>query len=319
MECASTTAEVSNTTVGASLLSVEDLHVHFVTSRGVVRAVEGVNWRVYPGEMVALVGESGCGKSVSALAVMRLLAKPAGRIVARPHPVRGPQPARAVRRRVMREVRGRDISMIFQEPMTSLNPVLTIGLQIMEPLLIHKGMNEAQATSRAARAAADGRHLRCRAPARPVSAPVLRRHAPAGDDRDRARVQSEADHRRRADHRARRHDPGADPAADEGPVARARHRDGGDHAQPRHRRALRRPRERDVRGAHGRAGHGGRACSRSRCIPTPSACCARCRGSTGRAARKLETIEGLPPSLLDAAARLPLRAALPGAAGRLRS
>ena len=73
-------AQAARSAAGTALLSVEDLHVHFVTSRGVIRAVEGVNWRVYPGEMVALVGESGCGKSVSALAVMRLLAKPAGRI-----------------------------------------------------------------------------------------------------------------------------------------------------------------------------------------------------------------------------------------------
>ena len=148
MECVSTTAEISNSTVGASLLSVEDLHVHFVTSRGVIRAVEGVSWRVYPGEMVALVGESGCGKSVSALAIMRLLAKPAGR-VAHGRIVFEGRNLLALSEDDMREVRGRDVSMIFQEPMTSLNPVLTIGLQIMEPLFIHKGMNEAQATSRA--------------------------------------------------------------------------------------------------------------------------------------------------------------------------
>ncbi len=148
MECVSATAEISNATVGASLLSVEDLHVHFVTSRGVIRAVEGVNWRVHPGEMVALVGESGCGKSVSALAVMRLLAKPAGR-VAHGRIVFEGRNLLELPEDDMRAVRGRDISMIFQEPMTSLNPVLTIGLQIMEPLFIHKGMNEAQARSRA--------------------------------------------------------------------------------------------------------------------------------------------------------------------------
>ena len=132
----------------APLLSVEDLHVHFVTSRGVVRAVEGVSWQVYPGEMVALVGESGCGKSVSALSVMRLLAKPAGRIVHGRILFEG-RNLLALDDESMRQVRGRDISMIFQEPMTSLNPVLSIGLQIMEPLLIHKGMSEAQARSRA--------------------------------------------------------------------------------------------------------------------------------------------------------------------------
>ena len=131
-----------------ALLSVEDLHVHFVTSRGVVRAVEGVSWRVYPGEMVALVGESGCGKSVSALAVMRLLAKPAGRVT-RGRVLFEGRDLLALSEDEMREHRGRDISMIFQEPMTSLNPVLTIGLQIMEPLIIHKGMREEQARERA--------------------------------------------------------------------------------------------------------------------------------------------------------------------------
>ncbi|MFA7665940.1 MAG: ABC transporter ATP-binding protein [Burkholderiaceae bacterium] len=130
------------------LLSVEDLHVHFVTSRGVVRAVEGVNWKVYPGEMVALVGESGCGKSVSALTVMRLLAKPAGRVVHGRIMFEG-RDLLTLDEESMRALRGRDISMIFQEPMTSLNPVLSIGLQLMEPLIIHKGMNQEQARARA--------------------------------------------------------------------------------------------------------------------------------------------------------------------------
>src|SRR5688572_18781410 len=130
------------------LLEVEDLHVHFVTSRGVVRAVEGISYKVRPGETVALVGESGCGKSVSSLAIMRLLAKPAGRIVAGRILFRGVN-LLDLPEDDMRAIRGRDIAMIFQEPMTSLNPVLTIGFQIMEPLLIHLGMTEAQARARA--------------------------------------------------------------------------------------------------------------------------------------------------------------------------
>ena len=130
------------------LLEVEDLHVHFVTTRGVVRAVEGISYAVRPGEVVALVGESGCGKSVSSLAIMRLLARPAGRIVAGRIRFQG-RNLLDLSEDEMRQIRGRDIAMIFQEPMSSLNPVLTIGFQIMEPLLIHLGMREDAARARA--------------------------------------------------------------------------------------------------------------------------------------------------------------------------
>ena len=139
---------VNPATAGAWLLEVEDLHVHFVTSRGIVRAVEGISYQVKAGEVVALVGESGCGKSVSSLAIMRLLAKPAGRIVGGRVMFQGRDLIKVTEEQ-MREIRGRDIAMIFQEPMTSLNPVLTIGLQIMEPLQIHLGMNATAARARA--------------------------------------------------------------------------------------------------------------------------------------------------------------------------
>src|SRR6187200_1902917 len=132
----------------ANLLDVQDLHVHFVTSRGVVRAVEGISYNVGAGEIVALVGESGCGKSVSSLAIMRLLAKPAGRIVGGRVMFQG-RDLLQLSEEQMREIRGRDIAMIFQEPMTSLNPVLSIGEQVMEPLLIHMKMSGEQAKSRA--------------------------------------------------------------------------------------------------------------------------------------------------------------------------
>ncbi len=133
---------------GPWLLEVEDLHVHFTTPRGTVRAVEGVSYRIRPGEVVALVGESGCGKSVSALAVMRLLAHPAGRVVRGRILFEG-RDLQALPDAAMRDIRGREIAMIFQEPMTALNPVLSIGFQIMEPLRIHMGMDRAAARGRA--------------------------------------------------------------------------------------------------------------------------------------------------------------------------
>jgi peptide/nickel transport system ATP-binding protein len=133
---------------GDVLLDVRDLHVRFVTSRGVVRAVEGISYQVRRGEIVALVGESGCGKSVSSLAIMRLLARPAGRVTGGQILFEG-RDLLQLSEDEMRAVRGRHISMIFQEPMTSLNPLLPIGLQIAEPLTIHLGMDESKSRARA--------------------------------------------------------------------------------------------------------------------------------------------------------------------------
>ena len=134
---------------GASaLLEVEDLHVHFETSRGIVRAVEGLSFHVGRGEVLAIVGESGSGKSVSALSIMRLLPRLTGHISKGRITFDGKN-LLALDEEGMREIRGRDMSMIFQEPMTSLNPILTIGLQITEPLQIHLGMSVSQARARA--------------------------------------------------------------------------------------------------------------------------------------------------------------------------
>ena len=131
----------------APLLAVDDLHTQFSTGRGVVRAVEGVSFTVKRGEVVAIVGESGSGKSVTALSIMRLLPRianiPKGRVTFDGRSLLD------LSDEEMREVRGRDISMIFQEPMTSLNPILTIGLQIMEPLQIHLGVTDDEARARA--------------------------------------------------------------------------------------------------------------------------------------------------------------------------
>jgi oligopeptide/dipeptide ABC transporter ATP-binding protein len=131
-----------------TLLEVRSLTTHFATGAGVERAVEDVSWDVAEGETVALVGESGCGKSVSALSIMRLVAAPAGRIVAGQVLFRG-RDLLTLSEEEMRRVRGREIAMIFQEPMTSLNPVLTIGRQLTEGLEIHLGMKPPEARHRA--------------------------------------------------------------------------------------------------------------------------------------------------------------------------
>ena len=132
----------------APILTIENLHVHFVTENGTVRAVEGLSYAVEPGEMVAIVGESGSGKSVSALAVMQLLPQNTARIIDGSIRFEGRE-LLELDDDEMRSIRGREISMIFQEPMTSLNPVLTIGLQIMEPLFMHLEMSESAARARA--------------------------------------------------------------------------------------------------------------------------------------------------------------------------
>jgi peptide/nickel transport system ATP-binding protein len=135
-------------TAGDVLLSVRDLHVEFHTSRGRVRAVEGVSYDVRSGEILAIVGESGCGKSVSSLAIMRLLPKRTSRIT-KGEVLFGGRNLLKLPDSEMRRVRGREIGMIFQEPMTSLNPVFNIGSQIMEPLFIHLGMSKERARTRA--------------------------------------------------------------------------------------------------------------------------------------------------------------------------
>jgi oligopeptide/dipeptide ABC transporter ATP-binding protein len=131
------------------LLDVRNLKTYFYTAAGIVRAVEGMTYTVRAGETVALVGESGCGKSVSALSVMRLVSAPAGRIVGGQVLFQG-RDLLALDEESMRHIRGREIAMIFQEPMTSLNPVLSIGRQLTEPLEIHLGVSPAQARQQAA-------------------------------------------------------------------------------------------------------------------------------------------------------------------------
>ena len=131
------------------LLEIEDLAVSFRTDYGTVRAVDGVSLRVAAGETLAIVGESGSGKSVTALSILRLIPEPPGRIERGRVLFEGRDLLR-LEESAVRAVRGDRISMIFQEPMSSLNPGLTIGRQVAEPLQIHRGMSWPQARARAA-------------------------------------------------------------------------------------------------------------------------------------------------------------------------
>ena len=183
------------------LLSVKDLSTHFFTSEGVVRAVNDVSYDVMPGQTLGLVGESGSGKSVSALSLLRLIPNPPGKIVQGEVWFDGEE-LMSVDDSRMREIRGNEIAMVFQEPMTSLNPVLTIGRQLTEAIELHMGMRRNEANERAIRAAAHGRHSRRRAAAVRLPPPVLGRDAPARDDRNGAVLRPEAAAGRRADHSA---------------------------------------------------------------------------------------------------------------------
>jgi len=131
----------------APLLQVKDLQTYFYSPAGVVKAVDGVSFDLGEGETLGLVGESGCGKSVTALSIMRLIPDPPGRIVGGQVLFNGEDILR-IEESKMREVRGSAIAMIFQEPMTSLNPVLTIERQLTEPLELHMKMTRQQASKR---------------------------------------------------------------------------------------------------------------------------------------------------------------------------
>ncbi len=134
--------------MNGKLLDIEALRVSFHLAEGIARAVDGVSFDMAAGETLGLVGESGSGKSVTALSILGLIPSPpgrieSGRILFEKQDLLGLETDR------LRRIRGRDISMIFQEPMTSLNPVLTIGRQVAEPLIIHKGLSKSDALAEA--------------------------------------------------------------------------------------------------------------------------------------------------------------------------
>ena len=130
-----------------ALLEIDNLQTQFFTSEGTVKAVDGVSYSVEEGETVAVVGESGCGKSVTAMSVLRLIPWPPGRIVGGEIRFAGANLLELSDEEI-RQIRGRDIAMIFQEPMTSLNPVLSIGLQLSETMVAHMGVSQEMARKR---------------------------------------------------------------------------------------------------------------------------------------------------------------------------
>jgi peptide/nickel transport system ATP-binding protein/oligopeptide transport system ATP-binding protein len=134
--------------VSEPLLKLENLQTHFFTDDGVVRAVDGVSYEIYPGETLAVVGESGSGKSVTALSILKLVPSPPGRIVGGRILFQGRDLA-GLSTEEMRKIRGKEISMIFQEPMTSLNPVYTCGEQIIEAVVLHEHVDRRTARVRA--------------------------------------------------------------------------------------------------------------------------------------------------------------------------
>ncbi|HEU4453124.1 MAG TPA: ABC transporter ATP-binding protein, partial [Longimicrobium sp.] len=146
--------QARGTGAAGPILQVENLRTYFKTDSGVARAVDGVSFHVNPGETLGIVGESGSGKSVTSLSVMRLIPQPPGmiqpgsRILFRGSNGEIEDLAAASERR-MRQIRGNDIAMIFQEPMTSLNPVFTVGDQIVESLRLHQGLNKRDARDKA--------------------------------------------------------------------------------------------------------------------------------------------------------------------------
>jgi oligopeptide transport system ATP-binding protein len=130
-----------------AVLRIDDLRTHFFTRAGVIKAVDGVSFELHPGETLGIVGESGSGKSVTALSIMRLIPEPPGRIVGG-RMLFNNQDLLTLNKRQLRQMRGNAISMIFQDPMTSLNPVFTIGFQLRETLQAHARISRKEAATR---------------------------------------------------------------------------------------------------------------------------------------------------------------------------
>ena len=247
---------------GPPLIEVEDLRIDLNYRSSHVAAVEGVSFRIDRGETFGLVGESGCGKSITALALIGLLRPPlsigAGAIRFDGREIQSLPAAE------QRALRGNRIAMIFQEPMTALNPVSPVGRQIAEMFVLHQGKDWRRSQPAGGRGAGERPHPRPRAAGEGLPAPALGRHAPARDDRHRARLRAGSSDRRRADHRARRHRAGGDHRADAEFMRRARHGHFDDQPRSRPGRQCLPPRRRHVCRPHCRGARLGRYLPRLR-------------------------------------------------------
>ncbi len=195
--------------VDGLLLEVDQLQVEFRTRDGVAKAINGVSFDLHEGETLAILGESGSGKSVTAQAIMGILDSPPAFITGGEVRYCG-QDILKLSEEDRRRVRGPEISMVFQDALSALNPVFPVGWQIAEMFRKHRGMNKsdslAQAVRLMERVQIPGAAQRVKA----LSAPILRRHAAADHDRDGDRTRSRRPDRRRAHYRTGRHGAGAD-------------------------------------------------------------------------------------------------------------
>ena len=294
-----------------ALLDVRDLQMSFPAGSGEARAVDGVSFTLERGQVLGLVGESGCGKSMTALCLLRLVPPP-GRITGGQVLFQG-RDLLALPEREMRGLRGSQIAMIFQEPMTSLNPVLhrrQPGRRGGAPA--PQGVARRRRAGRAVELLGEVGIPDARRARRGLPAPALGRHAAAGDDRDGARVRARAADRRRAHHRARRHHPGADPRPPADAAASARHERSSSSRTISASSPSRPTRSRHVRRPDRRARRRRRPLRARRAIPTRQALLR----SMPRSARDVERLAGdpRPGAEPDATAeRLPLPRPLPDA------
>ncbi len=241
-------------TINKPLLEVKNLKTYFYTEDGVVKAVDGVDFAVDPGEVLGLVGESGCGKSVTSFSIMRLVGIP-GKIVEGEILFEGRDLLKLPESEMVK-MRGNRMSMIFQQPQSSLNPVFTVGDQVAEVLQIHENMAKEKSWERAVEllklvGIPDAGRKAKAYPARNVG-----RAGAARDDRHGAGAETRAADRRRADHRAGCDHPGPDPGPDARPARQNGHLGDPDHPRPGRDRRNGRPGGGDVRRADCRTGGG---------------------------------------------------------------